>query len=763
MTPFSPPGTRICLLLALQLAVLCATPPGVFPQSARSDTAPQSPRVGLVLSGGSARGFAHIGVIEALESAGVEVDVVAGTSMGAIVGGLYAVGYGPKTMLSVAGDADWDRIFNDAPFRGDLPPERKPEVDRLLYAFPVRDGRPRLPSGFIAGQRLGQFLSLLLWEYHPVVDFTRLPIPFAAVATDAESGAAVRLGRGYLPAAIQASAAIPSVFAPVEYRGRLLTDGGVARNLPAEDAAALGADVLVCSDVSKPLQPADSLRDLLAVLDQTIGYRGWYSTLEQRELCDVLILPDIAGLPATAFDRAAEWAHRGREAALAALPRLEARLVTMGVSSGDGALGGSRRRRADGRPSADSVQLVAIEISGLERATERFVLYRLGLEAPERYTVAEIDEGIRRVYATGRFRSVAYRLDTPGGRASGSAAAGAGDGPARRVLALELVETRGSHVGFGYRYDSRYKASVLLSGVLSDALGYGSRLAVDLRLGEQGEVRGRLTRRLGGRLQFLVGAEAGYRRMPFDVYEGDLRVSTPRAYVSQGALAVGIGLWNAGFLGLRLKAEYADLDEFRAAGPPFTADSEAFYTASALFELDSQDRPDFPRRGVRVRLRAERADPFGGPHDFEQFVADLHGALPAVGGLSLLGHITLGTSTGADLPDHYLFFLGGSNSYYLFPTRHFPLAGLHTMERHGRHVQALRVGLQYAIGDHLATRFRWNAGTTLASWTVDSDLLTHGFDLTGAVVTRFGTAALSVAARDLESLPNLVLDVGFPF
>ncbi len=140
----------------------------------------------------------------------------------------------------------------------------------------------------------------------------------------------------------------------------------------------------------------------------------------------------------------------------------------------------------------------------------------------------------------------------------------------------------------------------------------------------------------------------------------------------------------------------------------------------------------------------------------------MRGALPLIGGLSLLGRITLGTSSGTDLPDHYLFFLGGTNSYYLFPTRHFPFAGLHTMERHGRHVQALRLGLGYAIGDHLVGRFRWNAGATLDSWTVDSDLLTYGFDLTGAIVTRFGTAALSVSAKNLESLPNLVLDVGFP-
>lgn len=738
------------------VAVLFTAPCELPAQSVDADHASPAPRVGLVLSGGSARGFAHIGVIETLEAAGVPVHVVTGTSMGAIIGGMYAVGYRPEQMLRVARDANWDLLFNDTPLRGDLPAERKAEVDRLLFAFPVRDGRPRLPSGFIAGQRLGQFLSLLFWEYDAVVDFTRLPLPFAAVATDAETGGAVRITTGHLPGAIRASAALPSIFAPVHYQGRLLTDGGVSRNLPAQDARALGAEVLVCSDVSKPLQPADSLRDLLSVLDQTIGYRGWYSTLAQRELCDVLILPEIGGLSTTAFHRADAWAERGRKAAAAIVPQLTE------LAAG-GARPAPRPQAMQKPPVADSTTLQSIEINGLSRESRRFVLDRLGIEAPGRYGLSEIDAGIRKLYATGRFRVVDYRFLRPRGDRSPPGRPGRGDPDTPRVLVVTVEEERASSLGFGYRYDSRYKASLLLSGNVADPVGHGSRLAVDLRLGEQGLARARLTRRLGGRPQFLIGGELSFRRMPFDIYEADLRVSTPRAYVTRASVMAGVGLWNVGVLALQIKAEYADLDEFRAAGDGFRADSEGYSTAAVLFELDSQDRPTFPRRGVRVRLRAEWSDPVGRWHDFEQFVGDLHGALPLPGRLSLLGQVTVGTSAGPDLPDHYLFFLGGTNRYHLFPERHFPLAGLHTMERHGRHVQALRFGLQSAIGDYLVGRFRWNAGTTLDSWTVDADLLTHGFDLTGAVVTRFGTAALSVAALNLDSLPNLVLDVGFPF
>jgi NTE family protein len=738
-------------------AVLAATMMGATPaapavqepeaQDSMRDGEPR--RVGLVLSGGSARGFAHIGVIRVLEEAGLEFDVVTGTSMGSIIGGMYALGYTPESMLEVAGGADWDRLFNDAAARRNLPLERKTEVDRVALALPIRDGRPRLPGAFIAGQRIGQFVMSLTWEYHPVRDFRKLPIPYAAVATDAETGEAVRLDHGYLPEAIRASMAIPSAFAPVEIEGRLLIDGGVARNLPAEDAIALGADVLICSDVSKPLMPADSLTDLLSVLDQTISYRGWYSTLEQRELCDVLILPDINQLSTTGFDKAAEWAASGEAAARAALGDLE----RLGLAAGAGKAAASDGRVTATDPHRDSVFVGSLRIEGLESATERFVEDRLGLALPGWVRLDDLDAGITRLYDTGRFQFVSYRLDAPGTT---------GDG--ERLLALEVSEQRFAELGFGYRYDSRYKASLLASAFVSDFLGYGSRFAVDLRLGEQGMGEGRLTRRLGRLPEFIIGVEAGHRRMPFDIYEANLRVGSPRAFVTNLSLLGGIGFGRSTALGFRVKGEHADLEEFTAVGEPFSGQNLTYYTLSTAFRLDSYDRGSFPKSGAGVFLKMEWADrAIGSGITFSHHILDVHGAAPLHRRASLLARLVLGTSSGAEMPDHYMFFLGSTNSYHLFPDRQIQFSGLRTMQRYGRHLQSLQLGLQYEFHRWIVGRFRWNAGTTRDEWDVDLDSLTYGFDLTLAGVTRFGSAALSIAALDLESFPRLVIDVGFPF
>lgn len=720
--------------------------------------------IGLVLSGGSARGFAHVGVIEVLESVGLRVDVVTGTSIGSIIGGMYAIGYTTDEMLHVAGGADWNLLFNDAPVRRNLPLERKSEVDRFLLKLPIRDGKPRLPGAFIAGQRIEQFLDLLTWQYHPVRDFRDLPIPFAAVATDAETGAAVRLDRGFLPRAIHASMAIPTVFEPVEIDGVLLIDGGVARNLPAEDAHALGADILICSDVSKPLAPADSLRTLLAVLDQTIGYRSWESTLEQRELCDVLILPDIAQLSSAGFDKSSEWAERGAAAARMALPELIAlRLIAASDTARLEEMNLSVEVAETSDPRADSVFITELRLEKAHSTTYRFVEDQLRLEAPVWAELGTLDEGITRLYDTGRYRTVMYRLDSSSAGPSVGSAGSSSSTRTERALVLTLSEQRHAELGFGYRFDSRFKASILASAVSMDVVGRGSRLAVDLRIGGQGLVGASLSRRFGHRPEFIVELGALHKRMPFDIYQGDLRVGSPLAFITQADLIGGIGVGRAAVLGVRLKGELADLGEFAAVGAPFEGENLTFYTVGPVFALDTYDRASFPKRGASVTARAEWADPTSsGGATFAHYSLDMGGAVPfGFERLSLLGRLTVGASDG-DIPDHYFFFLGGTNSYHLYPDRHIPFAGLRTMERFGRYLQSVQVGAQYEFHRFMVGRFRWNAGTTLDEWKIDTDLLTYGFDVTLAAVTRFGSAALSLAvlsARDAR----LVLDVGFPF
>jgi len=710
-------------------------------QQADEDGAPAV--VGLALSGGGARGFAHIGVIEVLEEAGIVADVVTGTSMGSIVGGLYAIGYTPEQLRSVAADVDWPRVFNDEPERRNLPIERKEEEGRVLYAFPVEGLTPRLPSGVIEGQRISQLLTRLTWSAHPVSDFARLPRPFTAVATDLETGEAVPLRGGYLPEAMRASMAIPGALVPMEIGGRVLIDGGVSRNLPAQDARALGAGRVICSDVSEPLAERDSLGSLLAILNQTVAFRMVERTEAQRELCDVLVVTKVEGVEIADFGRIEDAIEAGRAAARAVLDSLADAGETFAALP-------VRREVRDGLadPMPGPVRIEAIEIQGLERTRPAAVRRILGIVPGDRVTPGELDRAVTRLYDSGRFRSVWYRLE-------------ANDGGDRRTLRLELDDRSRQWVGFGYRYDGRYKASILATGALRDLLFAGTTLAMDLRLGEQTRARAEYSKRWGWTVAPIVGVRGELTEMPFDLYAGDDRVASPDVQTQAVTGIAGLGFRYNTFLGIEAKLERAD----RGAAPSVEDWAEGAGTLASvagILRVDRRDRASFPRRGWAGLLKSEWGDVSGAGGSFSQHVLDVELVVP-VGGFGFLGRVTLGTSDGDALPSHYLFFAGGSRQYQLYADRQFPLYGWKVQEERGRHIQAGSLGVQWEPLTDVFLQVRGGAAALPETWEWSGDAWSGGWGVTGGARTRFGSLALTVAGRDLSDWPRLEIDAGFPF
>nr|WP_310522955.1 patatin-like phospholipase family protein [Polymorphobacter sp.] len=288
--------------------------PSVFSTAGR-------PRIGLVLSGGGAKGFAHIGVIEELERRHIPIDVISGTSMGAVVGSMYAIGNDAGQIKAIANDIDWVNVFNDSLERSDLSFRRKREVrDILLDArLGVVDGKPALPKGVMGGQRLFATVQEILAPWRATEDFDNLPIPFRAVAANIVTGDAVVMGSGNLSTAVFASMSIPAGFPPVKREGLLLVDGMIADNLPVDVARAMGVDVVIVVDVGSPPQAsAEKINSAVAVFSQMQSLLGWESIRRQRASIagrDVLIDPDINGLSVTGFNNYELGIQRGREAA----------------------------------------------------------------------------------------------------------------------------------------------------------------------------------------------------------------------------------------------------------------------------------------------------------------------------------------------------------------------------------------------------------------------------------------------------------------
>src|SRR5512134_3868057 len=275
-------------------------------------------RVGLVLSGGGARGAAHVGVLRALEGMRIPIDAVAGTSMGAVVGGLYAAGLSGSEIALVFGALDWQDLVQDRAPRRDLVYRRKQDDRNFLArtSLGVRGGEGvELPLGLLQGQKITQFLRSATLRVADVQDFDELPTPFRALATDLETGRAVVMRSGDLVTVLRASMSAPGVLAPVEVGGRLLVDGGLVDNLPVELAQTMGVDRLIVVDVSFPLATRDEFGSAFDITNQMIGImvrRGTLDSKEHLEADDVLIEPELGPMTALEFARMAQVMEIGR-------------------------------------------------------------------------------------------------------------------------------------------------------------------------------------------------------------------------------------------------------------------------------------------------------------------------------------------------------------------------------------------------------------------------------------------------------------------
>ena len=301
-----------------QSAATAAEPAASEGRVSGTTSPPSSPRIGLALSGGGARGLAHVGVLKVLEEMRVPVHCVTGTSMGAVVGGTYAAGRTPQEMEKEVSAADWDTIFRDAPPRKEIAVRRKVDDYLTLFKpeFGVKDGLA-LPKGVIAGVSIETFFRKLSTPAFGIGDFNKLPIPFRAMATDIETGDSVVLSKGSLAQAMRASMSVPGAIAPVEIDGHLLVDGGIANNLPIDEARRLCGDVIIAVNISTPPLKRDEITSALSVTTQLINFLGKQTVDQQIKSLgpnDVLIAPDLGDISAGSFERSKDAIRIGEEA-----------------------------------------------------------------------------------------------------------------------------------------------------------------------------------------------------------------------------------------------------------------------------------------------------------------------------------------------------------------------------------------------------------------------------------------------------------------
>jgi NTE family protein len=359
------------------------------------------PRLGLALAGGGAKAAASVGVLKVLDREGISVAAIAGTSMGAAIGGLFAAGYGPGEIEEIFLANDWNDIFNDKPARAFLTQEQKEAGSRHLLEFTFRDGRFMPPSGLTAGQKLTNLLvsKTLAASFEADFDFSRLIVPFRAIATDIETGDMVVLDRGLLHDAIRASTAIPLVFQPVEIQGRLLVDGGLVNNLPVDVVRSLGVDVVIAVDSSAKLEKKDRLVSLVEIMSQSISLQVRRESERQSALADLVIMPDTSDYSFTDFPSMRGIIRKGEEAARAALPRIRELMKA-----------GDLPAAAAGR-----FRITSLVVRGNEKVSDASIRFAMTqVLAPREASGPDIRKALNEVYGLGHFSDVVLSLETEG-------------------------------------------------------------------------------------------------------------------------------------------------------------------------------------------------------------------------------------------------------------------------------------------------------------------------------------------------------------
>lgn len=272
----------------LVLLFLLSLPQSVFSQE-------KKPKVVLVLSGGGAKGVAHIPLLQKLDSLHIVPDLIVGNSMGSIIGGLYAMGYSGDSIEKITKSIDWDKVLGGGLALNDVSNEEKSEYQRYLAGIGIKDGKPNSVSSILNDQNLREYLSELTFPVYNVKDFDSLPIPFRAMATDLVEGKEVILSKGSLAFAMRSSMSLPAVFKPMNYEKTVLVDGGVMNNFPTDIAKQLGADIIIGSDVGGGMEPIEKLDSFTTVLMQTSMFPSNIKNPANRALCDILVdhLPNL--------------------------------------------------------------------------------------------------------------------------------------------------------------------------------------------------------------------------------------------------------------------------------------------------------------------------------------------------------------------------------------------------------------------------------------------------------------------------------------
>jgi NTE family protein len=564
--------------MKLQLLIIALILPSCL---LMAQTGHQRPKIGLALSGGGAKGLAHIGILKAIDSAGLHISYVTGTSMGSVIGAMYASGYSADTIEEMGRNMDWDMLLSNSSSLRSFGMQEKEDYSRYAVELPWENHALKLPNGVLESEELWLKLSEFFYPVHAIKKFSNFPRSFKCIATDVSNGDMLVLDSGEIVQATRASMAIPTIFTAVNYQNRKLVDGGIVRNFPVITAKEMGADYVVGSNVSGSLLTKEKITNVLHVLLQIAFFREDADAKKEEMQCDILVKHQLDEFNMGSFSSANEIIDEGNIYGRHLYPAFKR------LKDSLDAVYGPEPFRDNLLPPPVSVKITACDINGLHKTSKDFFLYRLAFKLNRMYSREDLTEMIRTAFGTDYYSKIVYALNP------------LPDGSFKIVFDVE--ENPFSFMKLGINYNQFTGISLIANITSRDVFTNYSTSQLTLNLGQNLRLKGQQIQYFGkGKSLSLTGS--------FQVES--VAINTYNNFVKQGVFNQGYFLGDINFrysptrsLSIGVGEKLESIHYSPEIAPAFVVNGDLSYLSSYFFlKSNSLSNAIYPRKGSKTEL-----------------------------------------------------------------------------------------------------------------------------------------------------------------
>jgi NTE family protein len=707
------------------------------------------PSVGLVLSGGGAKGFAYIGLLRVIQEAGLPIDYIGGSSIGSIMGGLYALGYHPDTIEKMIRCQHWSDIIQDVTQRKYIAYEEKGIWENTILTLPLKNRKLAVTSVY-PGQEINLLLNRFFSPAYNINDFSKLQIPFLCMGTNLFTGEAVILNKGYLPMAIRSSMSIPGLFAPVDYGGYYLVDGGVVNNYPVKEVKDMGASIIIGGDVqSGLLTTREQLASITAVLNQITSFARTRANVIGDSLANLKVPFKMTYgiLEFSKYDSIIALGYRTARTHFKEIKHLADSLNAIEY----------RPMKKFNTLPRTSIHVDSIIIRGNKKIRESYFTSIFGKYQNSEVSLFELEKDIRLTYGSGYFEQVHYEFESAAGKS---------------CLVINVTEGGPGELSAGVHYDSDYGIILTLGGTFRNVLGHNSKLFADVNVAMDPRVKATYLLGLGGKAS--LGAQAQFYFLTINIYDKDIRFNKLNLTNYKGSLFFNYNFRNTMNLRTGFEYEYFRfkqdiiIDTVTLYMEQFSGYGNAYLSLNA----DTRDRAYYPKRGIKAALKIEYVMPLSDKWSQNIFSNSAIISLRYDHSISITKRVVLqpGLFAGAVLnksgtpPMQHMFGLGGLTTDNYIET-FAPFTGLHFIQSFGYYSLVGRMKLQYNVYQKLYLDLRADIGANES----ESDELfasrnfLAGYGITASYNSFIGPLEFSVMSSNINPGLMVYLNLGYWF